>query len=59
VQPGDLILHQNTYTAGLSHVGMYVGNGKMINALNENAGVVITDITTSYWESRWYGARRL
>ncbi len=59
VQPGDLIFHQNTYTAGLSHVGMYIGNGKMINALNENAGVVVTDITTSYWESRWYGARRL
>lgn len=59
VQPGDLIFHQNTYTAGLSHVGLYIGNGKMINALNENAGVVVTDITTSYWESRWYGARRL
>src|SRR5690606_36319096 len=59
VQPGDLIFHQNTYTAGLSHVGLYVGNGKMINALNENSGVVITDITSDYWESRWYGARRL
>jgi cell wall-associated NlpC family hydrolase len=59
LQPGDLIFHQNTYTAGLSHVGIYIGNNKMINALNENAGVVISDITSDYWESRWYGARRL
>jgi cell wall-associated NlpC family hydrolase len=59
LQPGDLVFHQNTYTAGLSHVGIYIGNNKMINALNENAGVVISDITSDYWESRWYGARRL
>jgi cell wall-associated NlpC family hydrolase len=59
LQPGDLVFHQNTYTAGLSHVGIYIGNNQMINALNENAGVVISDITSDYWESRWYGARRL
>lgn len=59
LQPGDLVFHQNTYTAGLSHVGIYIGDNKMINALNENAGVVITDITSDYWESRWYGAVRL
>jgi cell wall-associated NlpC family hydrolase len=59
LQPGDLVFHQNTYTAGLSHVGLYIGNNKMVNALNENAGVVVTDITSDYWESRWYGGVRL
>ncbi len=59
LQPGDLVFHQNTYKAGLSHVGIYIGDNKMVNALNQNAGVVVSDITTTYWESRWYGATRI
>lgn len=59
LQPGDLVFHQNTYQPGLSHVGIYIGNNKMVNGLNEDAGVVISDISSDYWESRWYGARRL
>lgn len=59
LQPGDLVFHQNTYTTGLSHVGIYIGNGQMINALNENAGVVISDLNSTYFSTRWYGARRL
>lgn len=48
-QPGDLIFFENTYsTPGASHVGIYLGSGKMIHAGNP---VQITDIHTSYWES--------
>jgi cell wall-associated NlpC family hydrolase/uncharacterized protein YoxC len=59
LQPGDLVFHQNTYQPGLSHVGIYIGDNQMVNALNENAGVVVSDITSDYWESRWYSAVRI
>ena len=59
LQPGDLVFFQNTYTWGLSHVGIYIGNNKFIHAENESTGVVISDLTSSYYSSRWYGARRI
>jgi uncharacterized protein YraI len=59
LQPGDLVFFQNTYTWGLSHVGIYIGNGKFIHAENESTGVVISDLGSSYYSSRWYGARRI
>jgi cell wall-associated NlpC family hydrolase len=59
LQPGDLVFFQNTYTWGLSHVGIYIGNGKFIHAENESTGVVISDLGSTYYSSRWYGARRI
>lgn len=59
LQPGDLVFFQNTYTTGLSHVGMYIGNDQFIHAQNESTGVVISDLNSSYYASRWYGAVRL
>ena len=57
--PGDLVFFQNTYTWGLSHVGIYIGNGKFIHAENEQTGVVISSLTSTYYKTRWYGARRI
>ncbi|HKG25870.1 MAG TPA: NlpC/P60 family protein, partial [Thermomicrobiales bacterium] len=59
LQPGDLVFFQNTYTWGLSHVGIYIGNGQFIHAENESTGVVISSLSSSYYSSRWYGAVRL
>ena len=59
LQPGDLVFFQNTYTWGLSHVGIYIGGGKFIHAQNESTGVVISELGSSYYASRWYGAVRL
>ena len=59
LQAGDLVFFQNTYTAGLSHVGLYIGNGQFIHAQNEATGVVISDLDSSYYGPRWYGAVRL
>ena len=59
LQPGDLVFFQNTYTWGLSHVGIYVGNNQFIHAQNESTGVVISDLNSTYYSSRWYGAVRL
>ena len=58
LQPGDLVFFQNTYMEGLSHNGVYVGNGEFINAVGEDTGVGISRLSSPYWAERWYGATR-
>lgn len=40
LQPGDLVF----YYSPVSHVGMYIGNGRIVNAENPSAGVTITSL---------------
>lgn len=58
LQPGDLLFWQNTYTAGMSHTGIYLGGGRFINAETEYAGVQIRSINDPYWSARFLGASR-
>ena len=58
LQPGDLIFFQNTFQFGLSHVGIYIGNGQFVHAENEQTGVRVSDLNSDYYSSRWYGAAR-
>lgn len=57
--PGDLVFFVNTYTTGLSHVGIYVGNGDFVHAIDERRGVQISSLWTSYYIPRFYAARRI
>ncbi len=59
LQPGDIVFFQNTYMPGLSHDGIYIGNGLMVNAVDEASGVKIQSIDSAYWSSRWFGATRV
>lgn len=59
LQPGDLVFFQNTYMWGLSHAGIYIGNGQFIHAANESTGVVISNMWDGYWGPRYYTARRI
>ncbi|MCL4459510.1 MAG: LysM peptidoglycan-binding domain-containing protein [Chloroflexi bacterium] len=56
--PGDLVFFENTYTWGLSHVGIYIGGGRFINANNERTGVRVNSLGEAYWAARYYGASR-
>lgn len=62
LQPGDLVFF-NTSGGGISHVGIYVGNNRMISAETEKTGVRETQIfgggASSYWEPRYVTARRI
>ena len=49
MQPGDLIFYSFTSNGrykNISHVAVYVGDGKVVEALNENSGVVYRDVTS-------------
>ena len=58
LKAGDLVFLQNTYREGISHVGIYVGDGKMIHA-SSSKGIVISDLSSSYYTKHYYGARRV
>ncbi|MFC5559777.1 NlpC/P60 family protein [Ureibacillus thermophilus] len=58
LQPGDLVFF-NTSGSGISHVGIYLGDGQFISATTSD-GVDIDDINDPYyWGSRYVGARRV
>ena len=57
VRPGDLIFFQGTYdTPGASHVGIYVGNNKMIHCGDP---IQYADLTQSYWQQHFLAYGRL
>jgi len=58
LQSGDLVFF-NTIGRGISHVGIYLGNGQFANANSYNGRTVIEAMTTSYWATRYIGARRV
>lgn len=57
-EPGDLIFFTGTYSTpnACSHVGIYIGNGRMIHAGNP---VQYASINTSYWQEHFYAFGRL
>ena len=57
LKPGDLVFF-TTYEPGASHVGIYAGNNKFWNATSSR-GVMLSDLTDSYWGPRYYTARRI
>lgn len=62
--PGDLLFfdtdtRDTTKLTHVSHVGLYVGNGKMIHAGSGNGVVEYTNIETTYYRSRFMNARRI
>ncbi|WP_420819786.1 C40 family peptidase [Paenibacillus monticola] len=57
IRPGDLVFF-NTTGKGVSHVGIYVGDGKFAHA-SSSRGVTISSLNDSYYVSRYVGAKRI
>ncbi len=58
LQKGDLVFFR-TYAPYASHVGIYLGDKKMIHASSRDRRVVISTMNTPYYRSRFLGARRI
>ncbi len=59
LQPGDVVFFAGTYRSGISHVGMYVGNGLFVHAASSRRGVVVDPLDLPYYNAKFAGARRM
>ncbi|MCP1143718.1 C40 family peptidase [Lysinibacillus endophyticus] len=54
--PGDLVFFKETYIAGISHMGIYLGDGVFIHAGSD--GVELSKLEYEYWNSRFVTFKR-
>ncbi len=61
LQAGDVVFFKNTYNSGykdgVSHVGIYVGNGEFVHN-STSKGVTTSKLDSSYYSERYLGAKR-
>ena len=57
LEPGDLVFF-TTYNEGVSHSGIYVGNGNFISATTSN-GIAVANMKSGYWFDHYVGAKRV
>jgi cell wall-associated NlpC family hydrolase len=58
LKPGDLVFF-NTMRRTFSHVGIYLGDNHFLHAPRKGAEVRVESMDSSYWMSRYNGARRI
>ena len=59
LQAGDLVFYSLARNGRVSHVGIYIGGGKMIHSPKTGDVTKTTDITTDFWTTRFMVARRI
>jgi cell wall-associated NlpC family hydrolase len=59
LQPGDLVFFKTYLKDVVSHVGFYLGNGKILEASSRVKGVGISNLSDPYLMKRYAGARRI
>lgn len=55
-RPGDLVFY---FGRGAHHVGLYIGNGKMVHAANPRSGVRIDNVLGPWYAQRFSGIGRV
>jgi cell wall-associated NlpC family hydrolase len=58
IKPGDLLFF-STKGPGASHVAIAVGENRFVHAPNSTGVVRVEALTSTYWKSRYIGARRI
>jgi cell wall-associated NlpC family hydrolase len=58
LRPGDLVFFRDTYKRGISHVGIYIGDGRFLHAAGRRHGVIVSELSRSYYHLRFAGGRR-
>jgi peptidoglycan endopeptidase LytE len=60
IKPGDLIFFNTKKEGrGASHVAIAIGNDSFVHAPNSTGVVRIETLSSTYWGSRYLGARRI
>lgn len=59
LQPGDVLIFRDTSNSRIGHVGLYIGGGEFIHASNSRTGVIVSSLSTSAYQKRYVGARRI
>ncbi|MCY6370755.1 C40 family peptidase [Clostridium ganghwense] len=57
LKTGDLVFFNTS--GSNSHVGIYIGNGNFIHASSGKRKVIVSDLSQSYYKSRYSAARRI
>jgi hypothetical protein len=58
LKPGDLLFFK-TYRRDVSHVGIYIGDGKMVHAATRGGRVMVSSINEPYYRQRFLFAKRV
>ena len=58
MQPGDLVFFHTRGRKHVSHVGIYIDNGRFIHSPSAGKSVEVSSLDEAYWAKRFVGARR-
>jgi cell wall-associated NlpC family hydrolase len=58
MQPGDLVFFHTRGRKRISHVGIYLDNGRFIHSPSAGKSVEVSSLDDAYWAKRFAGARR-
>ncbi|MEO8780226.1 MAG: C40 family peptidase [Rhodanobacter sp.] len=58
IKPGDLVFFHTSGKHRISHVGIYISNGRFIHSPAAGKSVEISSLDDSYWARRFAGAKR-
>lgn len=60
--PGDILTFSNNGSGRITHVGLYLGDGRFIHSANDGVQISLLsadDVYGRWWWRRWVGARRV
>ncbi|TAL97703.1 MAG: peptidoglycan endopeptidase [Rhodanobacter sp.] len=58
MKPGDLVFFHTGGRHRISHVGIYISNGRFIHSPTTGKSVEISSLDNDYWAKRFAGAKR-
>ena len=59
LKQGDLVFFNINQRPGADHVGVYLGDGRFIEAPRAGLKIRISQLTDDFWQSHYLGARRV
>jgi len=59
LQTGDLVFFNINQRPGADHVGVYLGDGRFIEAPRTGLTIRISQLSDDFWQSHYLGARRV